>query len=134
MRPRLKSALVKIMRPIRLRSKDRIYSTGDDDNALYLVVEGEVDIRLATDKYHYKRLKRVGPGGFFGEMSFLNPGPRVTTAVALGDVKLMALDRQAAADDPLVKDAVQALQIELGYDLAARMRWASAEICRLERW
>ena len=136
MRPKVKASLRKILRPVSLPAKERIYTTGDTDSTLYLVIQGEVDIRLATDKYHYKRLKRVGPGSFFGEMSFLNPGPRVTTAVAMGDVELMALDQASAkaGADPLVKEAIQALQSEIGLDLAARMRWASTEICRLEKW
>lgn len=136
MRPKVKAALVKILRPVALRSKDRVYLVGEVESRLFLMVQGEVDIRIPTDKYHYKRLKRVGPGGFFGEMSFLNPGPRVTTAVAATDGEVMVLDPSAfaKADDPLVKEAIQALRIELGYELVDRMRWASAEICRLERW
>lgn len=69
-------------------------------------------------------------------MSFLNPGPRVTTAVVTRDVELMVLDHPGTpvGDDPLVQETIQNLRLELGYDLAERMRWASAEICRLERW
>ena len=135
MRPKTKATLRKILKPVDLRPKERFYSTGDNDHALFFVVQGEVDVRLPTDRYHYKRLKRVGPGGFFGEMTFLNPGARVTTAVAIGEVEAMALDPDAVkADDPGVKEAIKALQIELAFELAEQMRWASTEISRLERW
>ena len=136
MRPRISRALRDILRPVTFRRKARVFTAGQEDNALYLVLHGEVDIRIPTSKYHYKRLKRVGPGGFFGEMSFLNPGPRVTTAVAMQNVELMVLEHPntRALSDPLINEAIQSLQRGLGYDLAARMRWASTEICRLERW
>lgn len=135
MRPKVRAALAGILRPVELRAKDRVFTAGDSDDALYLVLEGEVDVRLASDKYHYKRLKRVGPGGFFGEIGFLHSGPRVTTAVALGDVKLMALDRRTveSSDDPAVAEAIQALQAELARELAARLRWTTSEICRIEK-
>lgn len=136
LRPKVRAALAKALRPVLLRAKDRVYSAGDTDDTLFFVVQGEVDIRIPVDKYHYKRLKRVGPGGVFGEMSFLNPGARVTTAVAATDAEVMALKaaKIEGIDDPLVREAVQALQVELGRELVDRMRWATAEICRLERW
>jgi SulP family sulfate permease len=135
MRPKLRSVLTGILRPVTLHAKDRVFTAGDEDSALYLVLEGEVDVRVASDKYHYKRLNRIGPGGFFGEISFLNPGPRVTTAVALGDVQLMALDRGTveSASDPSAKRAIESLQRELAHELAARLRWTTSEIRRLEK-
>lgn len=136
MRPKTRAALRKVLRPVTMRPKARFYGVGETDAVLFLVVKGEVDIRLPTDKYHYKRLKRVGPGGFFGEMSFLNPAPRVTTAVAVTEVEALALDPAAIArnSDAATTEAIQALCLQLGTELAAQMRWASAEICRLERW
>ncbi len=136
MRPKTRAALRKILRPVNLRPKERFYMVGDTDAVLFLVIKGEIDIRLPTDKYHYKRLKRVGPGGFFGEMSFLDPAPRVTTAVAVTEVEAMALDPAAIAKstEPAVKEAIHALRLQLGNELAEQMRWASAEICRLEQW
>ena len=136
MRPEVTQAFRGVLRPVTLRRKTRVFTAGEKDNALYLVIQGEVDIRLPTDKYHYKLLKRVGSGGFFGEMSFLDPGPRVTTAVATQDVELMVLDYPeiGAIDDPLIQEIIQCSRLELGKDLAGRMRWASTEICRLERW
>ena len=41
MRPKTKATLRKILKPVNLRSKERFYSTGDQDHALFLVVQGE---------------------------------------------------------------------------------------------
>ena len=135
LRPKALNALRKILRPIKLRPKERFYTTGNTDGSLFFVVQGEVDIRLPADKYHYKRLRRVGPGGFFGEMGFLSSGSRTTDAVAVTDVEAMVLDPSGIAkpNDAAIDEAVQELRLRLGIELARQMHWISAEICRLER-
>ena len=64
---------------------------------LYLVVEGEVVIRVSVDGVE-REVSRMEGGSFFGEMSLLTGEPRSATVVALSDVECYRLDRQAFQD------------------------------------
>jgi CRP-like cAMP-binding protein len=60
-----------------------IFEAGDPGKVMYVVLEGEVEIRLND-----KPVSTVGPGEFFGEMALLEPGPRSASAVARSDCRL----------------------------------------------
>jgi CRP-like cAMP-binding protein len=66
-----------------------IFNTGDPRDAMYAVLEGEVDILV-----HGKLVETVGKGGIFGEMALIVGENRTATAVAKTDVKLVAVDER----------------------------------------
>jgi SulP family sulfate permease len=122
--------------PLSLKRKEMVFTYGGLDNSLYFILQGEVDIRLPTRVYHYKRLAKIGPGSFFGEGGFLNPAPRTATAVVTQDVELLMLDRQALESlaEKRQREAGSAVLYELGRSLAQQLRWCRSELRRLERW
>ena len=134
--PKTREALKSIMRPLSLKRKKSVYNYGDQGDALYLVLKGEVELRLPTRVYHYKRLGKRGPGSYFGEGAFLHPGPRAATAFVTQDVELLLLDR--AGIDSLAEKRQREIGLtilyELGSSLAEQLRQSNSELRRLERW
>jgi CRP/FNR family transcriptional regulator, cyclic AMP receptor protein len=63
-----------------------IFKQGDAAAELFIVQSGEVEIRLGN-----RHLETVPQYGIFGEMALIDAAPRSATAVALTDVKLVAV-------------------------------------------
>jgi CRP-like cAMP-binding protein len=66
-----------------------IFREGDERDFMYAVLEGEVDILVKG-----QRVETVGPGGIFGEMALIEKHPRVATAVASKDAKIVPVDER----------------------------------------
>jgi CRP-like cAMP-binding protein len=102
---------------------------------LYLVLRGQIDIRLPATADRYKRLAIYGPGTVFGEIAFLDPGPRAAEAVAVRPTELRVLNRadfnQLRETHP---DAAIALLLALGRLQSRALRWSAREIQRLIQW
>jgi CRP-like cAMP-binding protein len=64
-----------------------ILAAGSSGDLMYVVQEGQVEIRLGD-----RVVERVGPGGFFGEMSLIDHAPRSASAVAATEVKVVTVD------------------------------------------
>jgi CRP/FNR family transcriptional regulator, cyclic AMP receptor protein len=67
---------------------DTIFSKGDPRTVMYVVQDGEVEIRLGD-----KVLEVVGTDGIFGEMAMVDGQPRSATAIARTDCKLVPIDQ-----------------------------------------
>lgn len=113
----------------------KLFAAGDHGDTLYIVVSGEVDLRLQTTEHHYKRLANCGPGTFFGEIAFLDPGPRTTDAFVVKAAELLILDRRGferlERDGP---DTAASLLLALGKMQGHRLRRSDEEIQRLAQW
>ena len=68
---------------------DVIFSQGQTGDLMYLVKEGEVEIRLGE-----KVLDTIGPEGFFGEMALIDEAPRSAAAVAKTACKLSPVNQK----------------------------------------
>ena len=66
-----------------------IFRQGDPRSYMYVVNEGEVEIRLGD-----RVLEVVGPGGIFGEMAMVDGEPRTASAIAATDCKLVPIDQR----------------------------------------
>jgi hypothetical protein len=66
----------------------RVIQEGDKSEALYVVVEGVVEVEREGTK-----IAALGPGTHFGEMALLNQRARSATVTALQPTKLLVLDR-----------------------------------------
>jgi CRP/FNR family transcriptional regulator, cyclic AMP receptor protein len=66
-----------------------IFNMGDPRDAMYAVLEGEVEILV-----NGKLVETVGKGGIFGEMALIVGESRTATAIAKTDVKLVAVDER----------------------------------------
>jgi NADH dehydrogenase len=71
-------------RYVRYRAGDRVFEEGNRADGFYAVVEGafELEVRDANGR---TTLRRIGPGGHFGERVLLGEGLRTGTVRALGD-------------------------------------------------
>lgn len=66
-----------------------IFSEGDPGDAMYAVIDGEVEIRK-----HDKVLEVVGAGGVFGEMALVDQQPRSATAAARTSCRVVAVGQR----------------------------------------
>ena len=71
-----------------------IISKGDPGDALYLVLAGEVRVRLVIGGED-KTLVNIRAGQFFGEMALFNDAPRSADVVAVTETRLMRVTREA---------------------------------------
>jgi SulP family sulfate permease len=117
------------------KKEEVIFERGDLGSELFFVLQGEVDIRLNTTEHHYKRLAKYPPGTVFGEIAFLDPGPRSADAVAVSDCELAVLSQDdfkfLAEGQP---KAAIALLIGLSRLQSEELRWSTQEIQRLGDW
>lgn len=136
MKAKTREAIRAVMRPMSASRKQTVFRYGDVGDTLYVILQGEVEIRLPTRVYHYKRLAKLGPGSFFGEGAFLDPAPHTATAVVTQDAELLVLDRQGIESlaEKRQREAGWAVLYELGGSLARQLRWSQSELRRLERW
>ena len=66
---------------------EKIFTSGDPGEAMYVVTAGQVDIiRYGTV------LENVRPGGFFGEMALIDGEPRSASAIAHGETEIVSVD------------------------------------------
>ncbi len=135
MRPEQIAALAAALRPRELERGQRLFAAGDPGEELYLVLRGRVDIRLPAAADRYKRLAIYGPGTMFGDIAFLDPGPRAAEAVAVKPSELLMLSRadfnRLRDDQP---DTAIALLLALGQQQSSALRWSAREIQRLIQW
>lgn len=63
--------------PVQFAAGDVIFKEGDDGDLMYVVKEGEVELKVK-----HRLVEVVKADGFFGEMALIENGPRTATAVA----------------------------------------------------
>jgi CRP/FNR family transcriptional regulator, cyclic AMP receptor protein len=71
---------------LRYAGGDRIFAAGDDGDAMYVVIAGEVELRVRG-----QLVETVGPGGVFGEMALIEQARRTAEAIAKSDCELVAI-------------------------------------------
>lgn len=124
-----------VLRTRELDSGERLFAAGDIGAELYLVLRGRIDIRLVAAADRYKRLAIHGPGTVFGDVAFLDPGPRAAEAVAVRPTELQVLNR---ADFNQLREtypnAAIALLLALGRLQSQALRWSAKEIQQLIQW
>lgn len=125
----------KLLKEKNIDQGEKLFSAGDTSNELYLVMKGEIEIRLPTTRHHYKRLAYYGPGTYFGELGLLKSGKRVADAIATYPCNLLVLDQETfttlGQDHPEI--AVHLLK-NLAEITVEHQRWSTAEIQRLSEW
>ncbi len=72
----------------RVKAGETLFRTGETGKAMYLVVEGKLEVRVGD-----KPVETVGMHGIVGEMALIDNAPRSATAVALTPVEVAAIDR-----------------------------------------
>lgn len=93
---------------------EAIVSQGDAANAFYVIVDGYAAVRR-----NGKRVGRIGPGDYFGELALLDPAPRNADVVALAPLTVARLVAAAFSE---VLHTTPALGERLLRGLARRLR------------
>ena len=113
---------VKFMEVMRVAQWTQIVTQGDHGDAMFLVLEGELRVRLMIDGKE-KTLATLGIGEFFGEMSLFDQGPRSADVVANHDSLLLKISSDAFGN--LTREAPKLASpflLAIGRTLTARIR------------
>ena len=78
----------------RFTAGEALVHQGEAGRSLFVVRIGDVRIER-TDGGASRELARLGPGSFFGEMSLLTGEPRSASVVALGEVEVVVVEKDA---------------------------------------
>jgi CRP/FNR family transcriptional regulator, cyclic AMP receptor protein len=112
-------ALAGKLREVRVETGDRVFAQGDEGDAMYVIVDGAVDIVAGSGKQKVV-LASLFKQQYFGELSLLDGAPRSATAVASRATQLLALERDDFVE--FIKkrpDAALAIMHEVGERMRA---------------
>ena len=70
------------MQSVTFKAGDVIIREGDEADAAYFIVSGEVEVLVGSGR---RRVGALGAGEVFGEMCLIEPGPRSATVRAVTD-------------------------------------------------
>src|SRR5262245_31000161 len=56
-----------------------LFAVGDPGDSLYIITSGSIEIYFTDTTGNRIILETLGPGGFFGEISLLDAGPRTAS-------------------------------------------------------
>lgn len=87
--------LAALMRPRPYAKDEVVYLRGDAGTAFYVIASGKVKIALTSPDGKELILRRLGPGGFHGELALLDDEPRSADAIATEPSVLLVLQRDA---------------------------------------
>jgi CRP-like cAMP-binding protein len=104
-----------------------IFHEGDHGEMMYIIQSGTVRITKSIDGKEHE-LAQLGKGDFFGEMAIVSQIRRTATAVAAGEVQLLAFDRQGF-QSMIEKNAKIAMNVI--DKLCRRLERANAQIQQL---
>ena len=110
------------------RDGEVIVREGEVGDCMYVIQAGQAEV-LAEKEGREVRLRVMGEGDIFGEMALLDREPRSATVRALGEVRVLTLDKQtfmrSVHEDPSL--AFRVLQT-----MAHRIRTLSAELAQIK--
>jgi CRP-like cAMP-binding protein len=98
---------------------------GDPGEAVYVILDGEIEIRRLSPGGRETRLMALGAGALVGEMAVLDGGPRSADMVARRRTRLWRLPRQALLD---ALQAESQVLLALVAELSRRLRAANAAL------
>lgn len=125
-------AILAVAQHLQVHSGQYLFRTGDAGDTLYILLSGRVDVQLPYGKHHYRRVASFGPGTFFGEVAFLEPGSRTADARVVHDAELLGVDRKSLARlEEHAPRAAAHMLLALGQTLAEHLRGADRELRRL---
>lgn len=114
MSERTRAALTSAGATVALQPGAALFYKGDPGDALYVVVEGEIEISTAAADGRMVRIAALGAGAVIGEMAVLDGGGRSADATAVRRTRLVRIGRdsvlEALKSEP---DALLALAVEL---------------------
>jgi CRP/FNR family cyclic AMP-dependent transcriptional regulator len=79
-------AIAGVVKEVRHPKGTVVATEGDPGVGLFVIVEGQAEVTIGG-----KRMARLHPGDFFGEIALLDGGPRSATVTAVSDLRLLGL-------------------------------------------
>jgi len=106
-----------------------IICEGDEGKCMFVIQEGEVEVLIAGENDKEIRLGVRGEGEFFGEMAIFDRDVRSATVKALGDARVLTVDKKnfmrRVHEDP-------SLAFRLVETMSHRIRELGEEVARLK--
>ena len=90
--------LAKAGAPIRMEPGAQLFLAGDEADAVYVVLSGEVDISVRTEDGRDVWLAKLGAGALVGEMGVLDGGARSADVRAVPRTELWRIGRHAVIE------------------------------------
>jgi CRP/FNR family cyclic AMP-dependent transcriptional regulator len=78
--------VAKAVKPISHKAGTVVAREGDPGIGLFVIADGTADVTIGG-----KKVAKLGPGDFFGEIALLDGGPRTATVTATSDLTLYGL-------------------------------------------
>ncbi len=110
------------MEPLTIRRGASVVKQGDPDDAMYLVLDGEMRVRLMISEKETV-LATLAAGDWFGEIALFDQGPRSADVIANDDGILLKISSDAF--EKLRREAPELsapILFSIGKTLAARIR------------
>ena len=104
---------------------EAIVRQGDPADAVYIIVEGEAEVWVASDKGSEIQLNTMGPHTIFGEIAVLCHGRRTTTVKAVDRVVTFKISAKLFLD--LVRQSPE-IGIQVMTVLAERLERTTARL------
>lgn len=108
-----------------MQSGAQLFARGEPGDALYVILEGEIEVSLLTAAAKQVRLASLGPGDIVGEMAVLDDQGRSADAKALRRSRLVKLGRDTVREALLAEP--EAL-FALVQNMASRLRATNDEL------
>jgi CRP-like cAMP-binding protein len=127
-----------LLSTIDLENGEMLFQQGEPSSALYLLISGEVQIRIGRSDGSRHNLVMLGPGAIIGEMGPLTDEPRAATCIARTDTHLAelpyrTLDAGLAKGDRWASRFLMATAKVLAQRLAALNRETLSMVAELEK-
>lgn len=121
----LRTRLAAQGRPHEVGLGDMLCRAGEPGESVYVVLEGELEVRLSTAGGRDVRIISLRPGDLVGEMAALDGGPRSADTVALRTTRLWRIPRSALV---AALEAEPKAALALIAELSRRIRSANDEL------
>lgn len=116
--------IIDICEVVQYGKSSLIFSEGDTERHLYIILEGTVSVEMALpDKVYTEQLAPVVTHEIFGELALLDGHQRSATVRAIGNVKVLLIRRENLAKVMNIDHHIAAILFyNLARILAARLR------------
>lgn len=118
-----------------IKKDELIFNQDDTSDSIFILLQGEVEIRLYSSSSEYIRLAKYSSGTYFGEIAFITPGKRAASAIANSDSILLEFSNKIleTIKGKEKEELLVGLFFELGSRMGTELRSSAQEIRRLEQ-
>jgi CRP/FNR family cyclic AMP-dependent transcriptional regulator len=115
------AAIRRLSTPLKTQRAGKVLiQQGEPGAEFFIIVEGEALVTIDG-----KKVAKLGPGDFFGEMALLNRGPRTATVTCATDLQVEVISRR---DFSLLLEDSPTLTRKILSSMASRVREADSRM------